>query len=358
MAVDGIEIHAVRDLSTPAADDYTFKDRDRSRPTMTRRPATGGCRPLALAAGPGGAWLAAAGTRGEVLLLDPRAVRAPRTLNGHRALADQLAVTDGGLLLSAGADRTLLVHALGEDDPPGRRSPGTASAGPGTAAAVPLPDAQVLALVVLPGHGVLLGGARGTHRLVRAPTADPADPADWCAAAAPWLPPVPGTPADPDGLDAAVRHLAADAAGTLLAAAVHGGLVVVDRCDGDTPRHLALSRITALAVSPDGSRAAVAAGGRLLILDPADPGAPVADVTVGRVVVLTWSPDGSRLLVAGAADGTVALLDRDGRPRGALPGHGATVTCLAVAPDGSWAATGDVAGRVLVHPGSGPERLG
>jgi len=57
------------------------------------------------------------------------------------------------------------------------------------------------------------------------------------------------------------------------------------------------------------------------------------------VTAVAIAPDGSWLATGGGGDGTVRTWAADGTPRATLTGHRGWVTAVAIAPDGSWLAT-------------------
>ena len=72
------------------------------------------------------------------------------------------------------------------------------------------------------------------------------------------------------------------------------------------------------------------------------PGSERATLTghTGAVAAVAVAPDGS-WLATGGWDGTVRIWDAaTGRERATLTGHTGWVAAVAVAPDGSWLATG------------------
>jgi WD40 repeat protein len=59
----------------------------------------------------------------------------------------------------------------------------------------------------------------------------------------------------------------------------------------------------------------------------------------GQVTAVAIAPDGT-WLATGGGDGTVRAWAADGTPRATLTGHDRWVTAVAIAPDGTWLATG------------------
>lgn len=108
--------------------------------------------------------------------------------------------------------------------------------------------------------------------------------------------------------------------------------------------------VTALAESPDGSRRAIARGGRIEIVPTADGGRPLSfDLAAGaapaadRVAALHFSPDGTRLVVAGGIPGHAGFaMIRDALTGDAISRHGGHRDMLLdaeLSPDGRWLAT-------------------
>jgi hypothetical protein len=108
--------------------------------------------------------------------------------------------------------------------------------------------------------------------------------------------------------------------------------------------------VTALAESPDGSRRAVARGGRVEILPTAAAGRPLtfdlgegAGRAANRIVALHFSPDGTRLVAAGGTPGHSGLAEiRDATTGGLLArygGHRDMLLDAELSPDGRWLAT-------------------
>jgi WD40 repeat protein len=72
------------------------------------------------------------------------------------------------------------------------------------------------------------------------------------------------------------------------------------------------------------------------------------DGHTGPVAAVAVAPDGT-WLATGSADGTVRIWDAaTGRERARLDGHTGPVAAVAVAPDGTWLATGSADGTVRV----------
>ena len=81
---------------------------------------------------------------------------------------------------------------------------------------------------------------------------------------------------------------------------------------------------------------------------PAGRSAAVLTGHTGEVTAVAVAPDGS-WLASGSRDGTVRIWDvASGRERGALTGHTGEVTAVAVAPDGTWLASGSRDGTVRI----------
>ncbi len=116
--------------------------------------------------------------------------------------------------------------------------------------------------------------------------------------------------------------------------------------------------ITALAISPDGSRMATGAGfsdSTMRVWNTANGGESARmDGHASWVSALAWSPDGRRI-ASGSADQTVRTWDMDARgPRSAasplsppLRGHADVIHAVAWSPDGKVLYSGSMDGRVL-----------
>jgi WD40 repeat protein len=105
----------------------------------------------------------------------------------------------------------------------------------------------------------------------------------------------------------------------------------------------------AVALSPDGDRAAVAVDNAVRVIDPATKREVVAlPGHTARVTAVAFTPDGGTI-ATGSWDGTVRLWDaRSGRPRAAFDWPTGKVYALAVAADGLRLAAGGEAGTVAV----------
>lgn len=143
--------------------------------------------------------------------------------------------------------------------------------------------------------------------------------------------------------------------GARVACASGAGLAVFDR---EGRRQLLVPQAKAWAWSPDGERLALTTDGALQLLDTAELGKVVAELTLppGPVGALRFSPDGSRLLVAGARGAIVVsrATARDDRELDRAIVQG--LRGLPEVPAGPVAskADADVSGRVKV--GAGPAR--
>ncbi len=101
------------------------------------------------------------------------------------------------------------------------------------------------------------------------------------------------------------------------------------------------SKVTAVAISPDGSWLATSSGRTVRIWHAAT-GQARATLTghTGGVSALAISPDGSWLATSGRWSRTVRIWDATtGQARVTLTGHISRVRALAISPDGSWLAT-------------------
>ena len=100
----------------------------------------------------------------------------------------------------------------------------------------------------------------------------------------------------------------------------------------------------AVAVSPDGSRLAVASGIGIWLYDAGLPGAPLLRLPAEEAHSLAFSPDGTLLAAGGPEGGSVELWHVDARQRIADIGPGSG--CVAFAPDGATLAFGSPGGAV------------
>jgi hypothetical protein len=137
--------------------------------------------------------------------------------------------------------------------------------------------------------------------------------------------------------------------GSLLAAAAgQGTLACLGPTDFATPRWNTSLYVHALTFSPDGRTLAVGTGPveGLVLLDPAD-GRTLRIMNTSSVVrVIAFTPDG-RTLAAAGVDRVIRFWEvATGELLGGLEGHLGTVTALAFSPDGSLLASGGADGLV------------
>ena len=308
----------------------------------------------ALAVAPDGSWLASGGFDGTVRIWDPVSWQERAAMAGHET--DQLfggvaalaVAPDGSWLASGGGDGTVRIW----DPATGQERAATAAHAKGVTALAVAPDGSWLAS----------GGSDGTVRIW-----DPATGQERAAMAGRKTNPFRGW----------VTALAVAADGSWLASGAQDGTVRVwDPASGQERTAMAGhlgGRVEVLAVAPDGSW--LASGGHdrtVRVWDPAsgqERAAMAGHETnfVGGVAALAVAPDGS-WLASGGHDGMVRVWDpASGQERAAMAGHEASfvngvdgvggVAVLAVAPDGSWLASGGHDGAVRVwDPVSGQER--
>jgi WD40 repeat protein len=123
-----------------------------------------------------------------------------------------------------------------------------------------------------------------------------------------------------------------------------GSVMIIRGGDGARPRTLDMytRSVTALAVSPDGSRFACAGTEPSLRIWDLENGslAVTCEGLSASVRCLAFMPDGLTL-ISGGWDGKVTFWDTlTGKPSTTLAGHSSTITSCALSPDGSILATG------------------
>ena len=222
-------------------------------------------------------------------------------------------------------------------------------------------EGGVGAVAVLPDGRVVTGGRGGGRVLV-------------------WDPAKPGAgPAELGRHEGGVGAVAVLPDGRVVTGGRGGGRVLVwDPAEpGAGPVELGRDNygMGAAAVLPDG-RVAGAGGGRVLVWDPAGPGTGPAElgggeisraIELGHDIVTVWAvavlPDGR--VVTGDEEGRVLVWDpaEPGAGPAELGRHEGAVRAVAVLPDGRVVTGGfDDGGRVLVwdpaEPGAGPAELG
>ena len=75
------------------------------------------------------------------------------------------------------------------------------------------------------------------------------------------------------------------------------------------------------------------------------------------MLAVAIAPDGT-WLATGGGDGTVRTWAADGTPRATLTGHGGSVIAVAIAPDGTWLATVGSDGTVRIWAADGAPSSG
>jgi WD40 repeat protein len=264
----------------------------------------------ALAVGPGGAWVAAAGDYRTLQLwnLSDGSLRAMR---GHPAWMTALAAApDGTWLASAGHDAIIRIWNTADGSVRARLAGH---------------DGGVLALAVS-ADGTWLASA-GVDGIVRV-----------------WATGDGALRAALAGHEGAVRALCAGPDGSWLASAGDDRVVRLWNAAGGPPSAILTGHadtVRALGASPDGAWLASAGDDRRVHLWNAPDGSPRAILTGHEAWVraLCVSPDGTWLASAGD-DRVVRLWNAaDGSPRTALTGHTGSVRALGVGPDGSWLAS-------------------
>jgi WD40 repeat protein len=321
-------------------------------------PATGGERAAfaghadavnALAVAPDGSWLASGGRDGTVRIWDPATGQGPAAVTARIRAVNALAVAPDGSWLATGSND----GAVRIWDP---------VTGAERAAFTGHADA-VNALAVAPdGSWLAAGGRDGTVRIW-----DPVTGEERAAFA---------------GHADAVNALAVAPDGSWLAAGSDDGAVRIwDPVTGQGPAAVTarLRVARAAAAAPDGNWLAIGGkGGIVRIWDPmtrqeqaartagnrparmlgpmiwdaiANPQHGMRTDTrsaAGDVNAVAVAPDGS-WLATGSADGMVRIWDAVTlRKRAARTGHGSQLNAAAVAPDGRWLATGSADGTVQI----------
>jgi WD40 repeat protein len=336
---------------------------------------------IQLAVGPGRR-LASASKDGSVRIWRPPAQEPEVVIDAHDGGATAVTFTaDGRSLITAGGDGTIKVWDL----PSGRNENVLSQRVLGVSSLEASPDCSWLAS----------GGSDGTVRIWELPSGDirgvyGAHPlgvdrlvmgrgGTWvasCSAAETvvrvWKPAVAGSGLRSDETGLAVQALAVTRDGTRFATGDRGGQLRIWDCSATKPAHVVpahLSDIQALTAAPDGSWLATAdREGQIRVWD-ADAG------LIRTIVVVPGTSDGTAslagsLLLASAADGSwLASGGADGLIRIWDPATGASqhtltrpqassklikqeasqgVRGLLVAADGSWLASADGNGSVLI----------
>jgi WD40 repeat protein len=146
--------------------------------------------------------------------------------------------------------------------------------------------------------------------------------------------------------------LAVDNAGHVAAGGT-GGVVRMWSARGRAPRDFAgyQQMVTALALSPDGTRLAAAGDDGAVRLWTTASGRELFTVKghSSRVYAVAWSPDGRRLATCGA-DGFVKVWEAEqGKELLRLGEHKGQVTAVAFSPDGNWLASCGKDGNVFLR---------
>lgn len=104
------------------------------------------------------------------------------------------------------------------------------------------------------------------------------------------------------------------------------------------------------AFSPDSSLLATAgADGEVKVWKLTDRSSSTIQTGGGTVHSVLFSPDGKSLIFPNAANGIETVSTDTWTPEMIMGGHEDTITCMAVSPDGRYAASGDESGTILVR---------
>lgn len=153
------------------------------------------------------------------------------------------------------------------------------------------------------------------------------------------------------GLETTVSDVAVSPDGTRAASAELGGYVRLWSLPGGEAaavHSIKDGEFLAVAISPDGSILAVAGRDGKVYLWPMERSESirVLEEQTSKVLDVAFAPDGSFLIAASGQ--SVYVYTSDGDLSAKLEGAGADVTCLAVSPDGTRLAVGDVGGKIWI----------
>jgi WD40 repeat protein len=331
---------------------WDFATTGQSRATLTGHTK----RVTAIAIAPDGTWLATHGLDRTVRTWDA-SWRQSGTFNGHVGQVTIVAVAPDSTWLASAHGRSGTVQTWN-----------TATGQPRATLTVTGRDRRVTALAIAPdGTWLATGHDDGTMRTWDTATGQPR------------------ATLTVTGRLRRVTALAIAPDGTWLATASFRRVRTWDTATGQPRATLTvtgrLRRVTALAIAPDGTWLATASGRRVRTWDTAT-GQPRATLkcrahraTIARAILMTWefftmpdaiftgynrsvfgdfmssvavAPDGT-WLATGHEDGTVRTWDTaTGQPRATLAGHTDGVSAIAIAPDGTRIATTSWDGTIRI----------